>query len=179
MDSTTAEFIEVGTLLRPHGLKGEIRVALYADSPDSLKGGIYLQSGNRPPRPATITSLRFHQGRLTVTLEGVEDRNGAEALRGQTVLVPAAALPEPGPEEIYLYRLLGIPITLQATGEELGILDHVLFHGDQEIWAIRTPSGKEILFPAVPDFVDLIDLEAGIIRISPPPGLIELYVGNS
>lgn len=172
-------FLEVGALLRPHGLKGEIRAAFYADSPDLLYGEVYLQSGSRPPRPAKVTSWRLCRQQLIIALEGVTDRTAAEALRGRTILVPGNSLPEPGPEEVYLYRLIGLPVVLHASGEELGVLDHVLFHGDQEIWVIRTASGKEILFPAVPDFVDLLDPEAGIIRISPPPGLIDLYVGNA
>lgn len=179
MDATSeAEFLEVGVLARPHGVKGEIRVTFYADSPDLLQGEIRLRSGERPSRPARVLSCRMHQGQPVVRLEGVADRTGAEALRGLAVLVRADSLPDPGPEEVYLYRLIGLPVVRHADGEKLGILDHVLFHGDQEIWSIRSLSGQEILFPAVPDFVDVLDPDAGIIRISPPPGLIELYVGT-
>jgi len=65
-------------------------------------------------------------------------------------------------------------VLLHATGEMIGALANVDFAGGQELWVIETPDGKEILFPAVPDFVDAVDLERGIIRISPPPGLLDL-----
>jgi 16S rRNA processing protein RimM len=46
------------------------------------------------------------------------------------------------------------------------------------LWSIRTPDGKEVLFPAVEEFVLDIDLEAGSVRIAPPPGLLDLYLGE-
>ena len=86
----------------------------------------------------------------------------------------------------YIIGRMGIPykpkgisvlsVVLDATGEQLGTLDHVLFHGEQEVWSILTPDGKEILLPAVPEFVADIDLDAEIIRITPPEGLLELYL---
>ena len=70
----------------------------------------------------------------------------------------------------------GFPWCLTRRGESSGVLDHVLFHGEQELWSILTPEGKEILLPAVPEFVADIDLDTGIIRITPPEGLLELYM---
>ena len=127
-----ADLVEIGTLARPHGIRGEIRVNYYADS--------------------------------------------LELLRGQTLLIPESALPELDEDEVYLHDMLGLSVVLDATGQKLGVLDHVLFHGEQELWSILTPEGKEILLPAVPEFVADIDLDTEIIRITPPEGLLELYM---
>lgn len=70
----------------------------------------------------------------------------------------------------------GFPWCLTRPGQKLGVLDHVLFHGEQELWSILTPEGKDILLPAVPEFVADIDLDTEIIRITPPEGLLELYM---
>lgn len=102
--------------------------------------------------------------------------HGRRFLRGQTLLIPESALPELDEDEVYLHDMLGLSVVLDATGQKLGVLDHVLFHGEQELWSILTPEGKEILLPAVPEFVADIDLDTEIIRITPPEGLLELYM---
>ena len=143
-----ADLVEIGTLARPHGIRGEIRVNYYADSLELLRGDVvYLQAGNKPPRKMEIDTVRMHQG---------------------TPLIRFV--------EVYLYDMLGLSVVLDATGQKLGVLDHVLFHGEQELWSILTPEGKEILLPAVPEFVADIDLDTEIIRITPPEGLLELYM---
>ncbi len=170
------DLVEIGTLTRPHGIRGEIRVDYYADSADLLRGGqVYLQAGNKPPRKVEVDTVRMHQGTPLIRFVEAPDRTAAEFLRGQTLLVPESALPELSDDEVYLNDMIGLSVVLDATGETLGVLDHVLFHSEQETWSIRTPEGREILLPAVPEFVADIDLDAEVIRITPPEGLLELY----
>ena len=160
-----ADLVEIGTLARPHGIRGEIRVNYYADSLELLRGDVvYLQAGNKPPRKMEIDTVRMHQGTPLIRFVEAPDRTAAEFLRGQTLLIPESALPELDEDEVYLHDMLGLSVVLDATGQKLGVLDHVLFHGEQELWSILTPEGKEILLPAVPEFVADIDLDTEIIR---------------
>ena len=160
-----ADLVEIGTLARPHGIRGEIRVNYYADSLELLRGDVvYLQAGNKPPRKMEIDTVRMHQGTPLIRFVEAPDRTAAEFL------------PELDEDEVYLHDMLGLSVVLDATGQKLGVLDHVLFHGEQELWSILTPEGKEILLPAVPEFVADIDLDTEIIRITPPEGLLELYM---
>ena len=162
-----ADLVEIGTLARPHGIRGEIRVNYYADSLELLRGDVvYLQAGNKPPRKMEIDTVRMHQGTPLIRFVEAPDRTAAEFLRGQTLLIPESALPELDEDEVYLHDMLGLSVVLDATGQKLGVLDHVLFHGEQELWSILTPEGKEILLPAVPEFVADIDLDTEIIRIT-------------
>ena len=171
-----ADLVEIGTLARPHGIRGEIRVNYYADSLELLRGDVvYLQAGNKPPRKMEIDTVRMHQGTPLIRFVEAPDRTAAEFLRGQTLLIPESALPELDEDEVYLHDMLGLSVVLDATGQKLGVLDHVLFHGEQELWSILTPGGKEILLPAVPEFVADIDLDTEIIRITPPEGLLERH----
>lgn len=172
------EMVEMGVLGRAQGIRGEIRVNWYGESPVIPEGPLWLQAGKQAPRQVLVTQARVHQGTPVIRLEGVTDRTAAEALRGQTVLLPTSALPPVDEEDYYLHELLGLTIVLDHSGETLGVLDHVLFSGDsgeQEIWAIITPDKKEVLLPAVPEFVPHIDVDAGVIRVTPPTGLLELY----
>lgn len=168
------DFVEMGVLGRAHGIRGEIRVNWYAETLDALSGAIWLQAGSQPARKVTVTHVREHQGMPVISLEGVNDRNAAETLRGQIILAQAEELP-PTDDEIYLHELIGLSVVLHETGAPVGTLDHVHFHGEQETWSVLTPDGKELLLPAVPEFVPHMDVDAGVIRIAPPEGLLELY----
>ena len=169
----------IGTLTRAHGLKGEIGLNYYAQSLEWLNGPIWLRAGDaQPARQVAVAGMRLHRDRVLIRLVGVEDRNAAEQLRGLTVLMPESGLPESDADTLYLHDLMGLTVLLHATGETIGSLAHVSFIGEQELWIIEAPGGNEILFPAVPDFVDIVDLEHKIIRISPPPGLLDLYAAT-
>lgn len=178
--SDPGPLVAIGILTRPHGLKGEMCLNYYADSLEWLDGPIWLRAGeSAPARPAKIAGMRLQRGQVLVRLEGVEDRNAAEGLRNLTVLMPESMLPESDDDTLYLHDLMGLDVVLDTTGETIGKLAHVHFIGGQELWVIEAPGGKEILFPAVPDFVNRVDLEHKLIRVSPPPGLLELYTAEA
>ncbi len=166
--------VPMGAIIKAHGIRGEAVMDCFADSPALLKPTVFLELPGHPPREAAVQSFRPHQGRLLVQFEGIDSRNEAERLRGATVSIPRERLPQPGRGEAYLHDLIGLRVLLGETDEELGVLDAIDAGGAQELWRILTGSGKEILFPAVPQFVLDIDPEKGIVRISPPPGLLEL-----
>jgi 16S rRNA processing protein RimM len=175
--SDPGPLLVIGTLARAHGLQGEICLNYYAESPEWLNGPLWLRAKDtEPARRIRVAGMRLHRGRVLIRLEGVEDRTAAEQLRGLTVLMPESRLPESDAETMYLHDLIGLDVLLHAGGERLGVRAGVSFIGGQELWDIEAPDGKEILFPGVPDFVDVVELEHKIIRISPPPGLLDLYV---
>ncbi len=168
--------IEIGLVGRAHGIKGEVVLQYYADSCDWLDGPLWLGAGESGPvRPVTVASRREHKGQLLVRFVGAEDRTAAEQLRGLSLLLPESLLPDSDEESLYLHDLLGLEVVLHSSGELVGVLAQVDFTGEQELWVIESSDGREILFPAVPEFVDRVDLERRQIRVSPPPGLLELY----
>jgi 16S rRNA processing protein RimM len=90
------------------------------------------------------------------------------------LLLPEDELPEKAGDELYLYPLPGLEAVLHESGRSIGHIDPVEFPGGQEVWAIRTTGGGEILFPAVAAFVVSVDVEKGRVIIDPPPGLLEI-----
>lgn len=175
------DFIEVGCIVKAHGIRGEICIEYNADSPDLLWDTLYLApaAAKNSFKPYKLKKMRMHQGRPLVTLEGVPDRTAAELLRGQRVFVPASRLPELADDEIYMSDLPGLEVFVREDGARerpLGTLTLAEIQAGQEIWTITTPDGKEVLFPATEDFVESIDLEAGKVVITPPPGLLEVYL---
>ena len=175
-------YIIVGDVVRPHGIRGELGIMSHADSPSYFAPGARLRLS--PPenpdrgRDYVVRTVREHKGRILVTLDGVPDRTAAETLRGLAVCVRREDVPPPDPHDVFLHDLIGLRVRLlgaAATDPDLGILEDVLDAGGVELWRIRDPQDREILFPAVSQLVPAIDLDAGIVVIDPPPGLIELY----
>jgi len=185
-----ASLICLGRIARPHGIKGECAADLQLEDAGILaKGqGLYLfnerrwaECRGRPdvlPEPHVLRGLREHKGRLLLTLEGTQDRDAAEALRGLLVCLPEEALPPPGEGEIYCYQLVGCSVFL-PDGSRLGELVDVLTPTEeQEIWVVTTAQGREVLVPAHEETVVDVDIEARQVRIAPPEGLLEIYLGD-
>ncbi len=171
------EYVFMGTITRPHGIKGEICVDWHADSPELLRGTFFLQRGNEAHQKVEGARTRMHKGRPLLTLPFVNDRNGAEALRGTSIFVERSDLPELSDEEMYLHDILEFDIINQHSGQSIGILEGVQFPSEEQmLWVIRAHGGQEILFPAVEEFIVSFDEEARSVVINPPEGLLELYL---
>ncbi len=173
----TKGFVSVGGVVKPHGIRGEFCIKSYADSPSifSRVDALYLQDGNRPPQPFTVRSWREHKGLILLRLEGVDDRDHAEKIRGWTVLVNEDDLPQLGEDENYLYQMMGCRVQLED-GTPVGVLENFFETAEQDTWVIVNDAGTEILLPAVPEFVLDVDLDTEIIVIEPPEGLLDIYL---
>lgn len=138
-------------------------------------GKIWLLQGQGNLRPFEVENVRLHKGYPLLALEGIDDRDKAESLRGARIFVPRSSLPPPEEDEAWLEDLVGADVLLED-GKRVGRLDHIEYPAGQEIWAIRDDEGREILFPARPEFISSIDAKAGEVRIAPPPGLLDIYL---
>ncbi|GAB6059034.1 ribosome maturation factor RimM [Desulfonatronum parangueonense] len=172
--------ILVGEVIKPHGLTGEFSVKTHVDSPDFFARvpRLYLRQGpDAPARSVKVASWRMHNERLLLRLEHVSGRDQVEGMRGAQFLARSEDLPKRSTDEIYIEELLGIAVQLPS-GDLLGRITKVDAGTGQEVWTITTDSDLEVLFPAHQDFIVDVDMDAKIIRIDPPPGLLELYLGE-
>ncbi|MCF8104620.1 MAG: ribosome maturation factor RimM [Desulfohalobiaceae bacterium] len=171
-----SNFVIVGAVSKPHGLKGEICVKSYTDSPflfQELKR-IYLRLPDRFPKRYTVESVRFNRDRPLLSLQEIRGRDQARDLAGAEVLIRRKDLPEQDANEVMIADLVGLEV-FRPDGRSLGSIQEVQVHSGQEIWVISGAKGEEILLPAVDQFVLEIDVRAGRAVVEPPPGLIELY----
>ena len=173
--------IPIGRIVKPHGIRGELCLAFAAEDAGLLRGTVYLAPSldGTAPLARTVERVRRLRGELLLTLGGVDSRDKAEALRGHRLLISRDRLPPLEAGEVYLFSLPGLRVF--SRGEDgaeadLGRIASVDTPAGQEIWTILTPEGREILFPAAPDFVLDLDPEGGFARIAPPPGLLALYL---
>lgn len=170
--------LPLGRIRKAHGIRGEVSVEYYADSPDLLSGGVYLRHGTGVPVPYEIVSFRVHHDALLIRFKNVPDRNVAETLRGYDILIPEERLPEPDDGEIYLHEIMGLHVLAaneDGTEADLGVITAVMEPAGQELWTISKENEEDVLFPATPELVLGFDLDEGVVRIAPPLGLIDLY----
>lgn len=175
------ELLPIGYLSKAHGIRGELAFVLTAESPEFVAGTVFLRHKNGGSlRPFTLIRKRRHHGCLLVTFEGVTTRREAELLRSHTVFASRNNLPPPKEGGFFLSELSGFKVfTVNEAGteSELGVIKAALAPAGQTVWSIRTPDGREVLFPAVEEFVLSLDGDRNIARIAPPPGLLDLYLG--
>lgn len=166
--------LEMGQAGKAHGIKGELALVWHGDVLPEKGQELIFEDSAGARKKYILSSLRKHKGFPLVFLEGVADRDSAEALRGSRILMSSGDIPPLDDDESWLADLLGLDVSLE-NGEVLGRLDHVEFPAGQEIWSIVNREGREILFPAKPCFLVNVDESRGIITIRPPEGLLEIY----
>jgi 16S rRNA processing protein RimM len=109
-----------------------------------------------------------------LVVEGLHDRNGAEALRGAILSaeVDDADVPD-DPEEFFDHQLRGLAVVTVA-GVPVGTIDDVIHLPSQDLLSVRREDGREVLVPFVTEIVPEIDVDAGRVLVDLPPGLLEL-----
>jgi 16S rRNA processing protein RimM len=156
----------MGRIGAAHGLSGEVRVQSFADEPTALASyGTFAT--NRPGLTVTIAATRGTTGALVARIDGVNDRNAAEALNGVELYLDRDALPAPAEEEFYQSDLIGITAQL-ADGTEVGKVKAVLNYGAGDILEVRAQSGETFLFPFTRAVVPHLHLAQGYLVIDPP-----------
>ena len=169
----------VGRVAKSHGIRGEVVVDVRTDVPDErFAVGTVLRG--RPGRGGdeknyTVTAARQHAGRLLLSLAEVSDRTAADALRGTLFLIDSADVDSGNdPDEFYDHELEGVAVTT-VDGDEVGVVAAVLHLPANDVLAVTTSDGREVLVPFVREIVPTVGVD-GIV-IDPPDGLLD--VGTS
>jgi 16S rRNA processing protein RimM len=142
--------VALAAIAGAHGISGEVRLKLFAQSPDSLKHHKQVRAGDRL---LTLVSLKGDRTPIARFAE-IADRTAAEALRGRLVTVPRSALPPLGEGEYYHADLIGLPCESPA-GEPLGRVVAVEDFGAGDLLEIEKPDGRRTLIPFRPGVADL------------------------
>ncbi len=168
-------FLLLGQVLRPHGIRGELRVEVMTAYPERILPEQHIYLGPDPAdvnaaRLYTIVQARRHQQYLILQLVGVGNRNAAELLREQYVMV---ALEDAAPledDEYYLFQVIGLDV-ITTEGEALGRITDVIETGANDVFVVRGPRG-EVLLPVINECVRDIDLDKGTVTVHLMAGLL-------
>ena len=169
-----ATMVNIGRLTSADGLKGEIRVLLYAEDSANLHTGSQLVIDRKGEEiTAEVTAVRMQKGRPVIRLEGISDRTAAEQFTNAEIYIPEADLAELDEGEYYFRDLIGLAVYDRASGQTIGVVEDILDQTAQAIYLVRRPDGKELMIPAVEAFEREIDPERGVIEVELIPGFLE------
>lgn len=143
--------VTLAAIAGAHGIGGEVRLKLFAESVDSLKRHKRLFAGERA---LTLKALKGGKDGAIAAFAEIGDRNAAEALRGRLLSVPRSELPPLGEGEYYHADLIGLPCE-SVEGKALGIVVAVENFGAGDLLEVERPDGKRALIPFKPGIADL------------------------
>ena len=154
--------IEVGRIVKPHGLRGDVVVELVTNREERVATGAVLRSGDRPlevvrARPFSATGA----GRWIVTFRGVGDLNGAEALRDAVLCAP----PLDDPDALWVHDLIGATV-VDAGGEALGTVTAVQANPASDLLVLSTGALIPLHF--------VTGRAAATVTVDLPAGLLDL-----
>jgi len=164
-------------LTKPHGLKGGIKLELYTDNPELrfVPGSVFsLQVPEESEwfgRSITIRELRWFNDAPVGFFEEVPDRTAAESIVRAILWIDEAAVAA-GEEENAWYHHQLVGLAVLRDGQQVGTVTEVQHLPAQDLLAVKTASGT-VLVPFVESIVPRIDIEAGVIEVTPPAGLFE------
>jgi 16S rRNA processing protein RimM len=166
------DVVVVGRIGRPHGLRGDVTVAVSTDDPDErFAPGAVLATEPVDRGPLTVAARRRSGALLLLRFDGIDDRDAAEALRGTALTVPAETLPAiDDPDDFYDHQLVGLAVR-DAAGRELGEVVEVWHPPAAPVLLVRRPDGSDEAVPFVRALVPTVDLAGGYLVVEPPDGM--------
>lgn len=164
--------VVLGVITGPHGIRGEVKLKSFTADPRAIATYGPLGLGDTG-RQAKVRALKPQGDLLIASLEGIADRNAAEALKGVELHVARSALPAAEADELYQADLIGLPVFL-PNGDAVGTVVSIPNYGAGDLLEIAMPGRRQtVLVPFVEAMVPTVDTEAGRIVIDPPEGLLD------
>ena len=165
------QFIETGKIVAPFGIKGEVKIYPWSDSPEAVAKlkKLYIRGGSE----MLSVSSRVHGGNMVVSkIEGVNTVEEAEKLRNYVVYLDRNDFPLP--KGCYFHKdLLGLSVIDADSDRVYGILSDIFSTGAGEIYTIKAENGKEYMIPVIPDVIVKTDLEGGVLKIRALKGIFD------
>ena len=152
------KYLEAGIITNTHCIKGEVKIEVWVDSPEFLRKFKVLYIDNKPVK---LLAGRTHKGFLLAKLEGFDDVNAAMTLKNKLVFIDRkdAKLPK---GSYFLADLMGARV-VDEQGNELGELADIMELPAGNVYVVR--GEREILIPAVPEFIKKTDISAGLVTV--------------
>ena len=152
------KLLECGKIVNTHGIRGEVKIVPWADSPEFLCDlpALYIDG-----KPVKIRNARVHKGNVIALLEGIDDVNTAMLLKEKVVSMSRddVDLPE---GSFYLADIIGLKV-IDEDGKELGVLADILSPSLQQVYVVK--GEREIMIPVVPQFILETNVEGGYIKV--------------
>ena len=154
--------LTIATIVKPQGIRGEVKVLTMTDAPEDLKAFDRVYIGGNCYK---ILKVRPQNGNCAfVTLSGIADRNAAELLRGMAVEVAREDAPELPDGTYYIADVIGCKV-VDEEGKILGEVTEII-PARTDIYEVKTPEGKRLTFPAVEGLIADVDTKKGTVIVN-------------
>lgn len=166
-------FLEIGQIVGTHGVRGELRVDPWCDSPAFFKNFSHLYFDEHGVQKVRVISVRPHGNIVLLCLEGVSGLDAATVLRGKVLFMRREDADLPA-GAYFISELIGSRVTDADDPEKVyGTLTDVSKTGANDVWHITAANAREYLLPAIPDVVIDTDIERGEVTIRPLKGIFD------
>lgn len=176
MKQTNAlEEVVIGVILRPHGLRGFVKVRPLTDDPQRFfeLSKVSLEQNGRPLGEFHLERTEIQNAQtLLVKFRKCDSIEAVETLRGAEIRIPRSECLPTEENEYYHFDLIGLPVET-VSGRKLGVLHEVVAHPGNDIWVIHDEEQRELLLPAIASVIKEVNFEKRRIVIAPLPGLLD------
>ena len=154
------DYLLLGEIVRPQGIRGEVKVRHYTDDPDRFYDleVVFLKRGENYDE-LNVEDARVQGDDVYLKLEGIDDRNEAEKLRNIQLWVDRDNAVELGEDEVFIADILGAK-AFDTKGNQLGVLKDVLTPGGVDVFVLKTPKGT-LMFPALKEVLLEMNADEG------------------
>ena len=164
------EFLEAGKIVNTHGIRGEVKIMPYTDTPELLAEFDRLFMG-RNKDEVTIVRSRVFKNMVIAKIEGVDTPEDAEKLRNKLLYMHRDDL-ELGEDTYFIQDLIGMEVRDADSDELYGVIDDVMQTGANDVYVVKS-GDKELLVPAIADVVISTDIDGNVMTIRPLDGLFD------
>lgn len=165
------EYLRVGIVTKPHGIKGEVSVYPTTDDPDRFSGlETLLSEKNGVRREHRVESVKYFKGTVILKLSGSENMDDAEKLRSADLLIHRSQSSPCREGEYFVADLLEMEV-FRENGEKLGTVKDVMTGGANPVIVVEKTDGKELLLPKIPSCILNVDVPNQKMIVYVLPGL--------
>ena len=170
------DYLRVGVITSPHGVKGEVNVFPTTDDANRFKKlkKVYIDT-KKGYKECDIESVKFFKQMVILKFKGLDNRNDIEGLRNMDLLVDRENAVKLKPNENFICDLIDCEV---FTDEDvkIGIIKDVMITGANDVYVVENDDCQEILIPVIKDCVLDVDIDSKKIVIKPLPGLLDIYL---
>lgn len=169
------EKIKIAKIVNVVGIKGEVKLYNYSDYKERFEelSELILSGKKGKEEVYRIEKVRYQGEMVILKLEGIKDRNEAEKLRDFDVYITEKDLRELPEGTYYVRDLVGMKVVDEGSYGEIGVVKDVIQNTAQDIYVVKTDEGREILIPAVKEFIKEVNLNDRVILTTLIPGFID------
>ena len=166
--------LRVGVITSTHGVRGEVKVFPTTDDMNRFKKlkTVILDLG-KEQKTLEIEQVKFFKNMVILKFKGFDNINDVEMWRQKDLLITREQAVKLSPDENFIVDLIGLAV-MTDEGEKLGEMVDVLQTGANDVYVVKTGSGKEVLLPAIKDCILNVDLEKGEMLVHVLDGLLDL-----